>query len=345
MKTLAAVLVQQNAPLEIHELIIPPLKPGQVLVQIAYSGVCQTQLNEIRGHKGLDPYLPHTMRHEASGTILDVGANVKKVKKGDRVVVSWLKGMGADVPNTIYESSDGRKIQSGAVSTFMEKAVVSENRVIPIPEAMPLKEAALLGCAIPTGAGVIFNEMQIKAGNSIAIFGIGGVGLSAILAARYLGAAPLIAIDVVAEKLEKAKALGATHAIDASAEDVVKAIQQITENQGVDFSLESAGRKDTMELAFHSLKASKSLCVIAGNAPKGQLIQIDPFDLIRGRRIIGTWGGASSIDRDIPHYVSLFQNKSLPLAELISHQVELSKINELMKLLELGKISRGIITF
>jgi len=345
MKTLAAVLVQQNEPLELLELKIPSLKSGQVLVQIAYSGVCQTQLNEIRGHKGPDQYLPHTMGHEASGTVLEVGSAVKKVKPGDRVVLSWIKGTGADEPNTVYEASDGRKVQSGAISTFLEKAIISENRIIPIPNTMPLKEAALLGCAIPTGAGVIFNEMNVKPGQSVAIFGIGGVGLSAILAARHLQANPLIAIDVIDEKLKKAKQLGATHAINAKTQDVVKTIQEITGGPGVDFSLECAGRKDTMETAFNALKPSKSLCVIAGNAPKGHHIQLDPFDLIRGKRIIGTWGGNSSIDKDVTNYINLFQNKSFPMGELISHEVGLKDINHLMKLLEKGEVYRGMIAF
>jgi S-(hydroxymethyl)glutathione dehydrogenase / alcohol dehydrogenase len=344
MKTLAAVLEQQNMPLKIMELTIPALKAGQVLVQIAYSGVCQTQLNEIRGHKGPDPYLPHTMGHEASGTVLEIGENVKKVKPGDRVVLSWLKGSGADVPNTLYQC-DGRNVQSGAISTFMEKAVVSENRVIPISSKMPLREAALLGCAIPTGAGVVFNEMNLQAGQSFAVFGVGGVGLSAILAARYLKAAPLIAVDISDEKLQKAQQMGATHLINAAKVDAVQAIREITSKQGVDFALESAGVKKAMEQAFQALKAPKGLCIIAGNAPKGDWIQLDPYDLIKGKRIIGTWGGDSQIDRDIPRYVDLFVNRSMPLGDLVSHEVSLSEINTLMDMLLQGKVSRGMIRF
>lgn len=344
MKTLAAVLEQQNQPLQILELTIPSLKAGQVLVKIAYSGVCQTQLNEIRGHKGADPYLPHTMGHEASGTVIEIGSGVTKVKPNDRVVISWLKGSGADEPSTSYECN-GKVVRSGAVSTFLEKAVVSENRVIPLPDGMPLREAALLGCAIPTGAGVVFNEMNLQRGQSLAVFGVGGIGLSAILAAKHLGASPLIAIDVEEEKLQKAKSLGATHCINAKTEDVVAKVQEITGNAGVDFSLESAGKKETMEKAFQSVKAPKGLCVIAGNAPKGHFISLDPFDLIRGKRIIGTWGGDTVIDRDVPLYVDLFRKTSWPIGQLISHEVKLTEINELIKLLEHGKVARGMIAF
>lgn len=344
MKTLAAVLEQQNQPLQLLELTLPPLRAGQVLVKIAYSGICQTQLNEIRGHKGADPYLPHTMGHEASGTVLEIGSSVTKVKPGDRVVISWLRGKGAEESNTTYEHN-GRAVRSGAVSTFLEKAIISENRVIPLPEGIPLKEAALLGCAIPTGAGVVFNEMNLQKGQSLAIFGVGGIGLSAIVAAKYLDASPLIAVDIQEEKLQKAKLLGATHCINAKTEDVVAKIQEITANTGVDFALESAGRKETMEKAFQSVKSPKGLCVIAGNVPKGDFIQLDPFDLIRGKRIIGTWGGNTSIDRDVPRYVDLYRNASWPIEHLISHEIKLTEINELIKLLEQGKVARGMIAF
>lgn len=344
MKTWAAVLEQQNAPLQILELTIPPLKKGQVLVQIAYSGVCQAQLNEIRGHKGPDAYLPHTLGHEASGVVLEVGSHVTKVRPGDRVVASWLKGSGAEESSTVYEYQ-GKSVQSGAVSTFLEKAIISENRLIPIPASMPLKEAALLGCAIPTGAGAVFNEMRLEEGQSIAVFGVGGIGLSAILAAKHKKAHPIIAIDVVEEKLQKAISLGATHTINPKTGDVLRQVRDIAGKQGVDFALESAGRKDSMELAFQVVKAPKGLAVIAGNVPVGQNISIDPFDLIRGKRLIGTWGGGSQIDRDVSYYVSLFQEKAMPIGALISHEVQLSQINELMHLLEQGKVLRGIVSF
>lgn len=343
-KTLAAVLEQQNAPLSLCELSIPLLKKGQVLVQIAYSGVCQTQLNEIRGYKGPDHFLPHTLGHEGSGVVLEIGEGVEKVKTGDRVVLSWIKGKGHEVSNAVYADGN-RMVQSGAISTFMEKAIISENRVIPIPREMPLREAALLGCAIPTGAGVIFNEMALKEGQSIAVFGAGGVGLSAILAARSLGAFPIIAVDLYDEKLEIAKLLGATHTINAKNENVSDSVRQHTDGKGVDFALESAGSRVAMEAAFASLKPSQGLCILAGNIPKGQRIELDPFDLIRGRQIRGTWGGKTSIESDISRYTDLFLRGSFPLVPLISHEFPLAQINEFMKEFEKGRAARGLIAF
>jgi S-(hydroxymethyl)glutathione dehydrogenase/alcohol dehydrogenase len=210
METKAAVLFKINQPLRIIDLEIPNIKPGQVLVDIKYSGICHSQLNEIKGLKGEDKYLPHTLGHEGSGIVLEVGQNVKKVKPGDHVVLTWINGGGADVPSTIYNSSEG-SINSGPISTFMEKTVISENRLVPIPKEMPLKVAALLGCAMPTGAGIVSNNAKLNAGDSIAVFGVGGIGLSAILAASAIGAEKIIAVDIEEEKLELSKEIGATH--------------------------------------------------------------------------------------------------------------------------------------
>lgn len=343
MKTLAAVLTRQNHPLEILELEIPPLKTGQVLVKMAYSGLCHSQLNEIKGLKGEDPYLPHTLGHEGSGTVEEIGEGVTKVKPGDPVVLSWIKGTGLEVPGCVYGASWG-SVNSGAISTFMTYTVVSENRLIPLPLTMPLKEAALLGCALPTGAGVVKNEMQVQSHHSFAVFGVGGVGMSALLAAKLARANPLIAVDISPQKLEQASAMGATHTVAACEVDPLSEILKITQGKGVDFAFESAGKKHVMEQAFRALKAP-GLCVLAGNLPKGEQISLDPFELIRGKRIAGTWGGKSQIDQDIPYYISRFFQGELNLSSLITDLAPLSEINVLFKELEAGRVGRALIHF
>lgn len=337
MKTKAAVLVKQRAPLEIWELEIPVLKEGQVLVEMAYSGVCHSQLNEINGLKGEDRFLPHTLGHEGAGVVLEIGAKVKKVAPGDTVVLSWIKGTGIDVPSCKYG-----EVNSGAISTFLTLAVISENRLIRIPKEMPLREAALLGCAIPTGAGVVRNEMGVKAGESFAVFGVGGVGLSALLAAKAAHASPIIAVDVHESKLKKAAACGATHVVNAAQVDPKEAILTLTEGRGVDYVFESAGKREAMETAFSSLKAP-GLCVLAGNLPLGEKISIDPFDLIRGKRIMGTWGGRSNIDQDVAHYSALYLRNEIDLNLLITHEYPLDEINTLVSELEKGRVGRGLI--
>ncbi len=163
MKTKAAVLVNLPSLLEIWEFDSSSLKAGQVLVEMAYSGICHSQLNEIIGLKGEDHFLPHTLGHEGSGVVSEIGRGVSKVKPGDHVVLSWIKGEGQNAPGCQYQSACG-EVNSGAISTFLTHAVISENRLVAIPKQMPLREAALLGCAIPTGAGVVRNEMKLQAG-------------------------------------------------------------------------------------------------------------------------------------------------------------------------------------
>jgi S-(hydroxymethyl)glutathione dehydrogenase/alcohol dehydrogenase len=340
--TTAAVLAELGAPLRIIELGVPELKQGQVLVQVAYSGLCHSQLHEIRGRKGPDKFLPHTLGHEGAGIVIATGAGVCKVAVGDHVVLTWIKGLGADVSSSKYRSSEG-VINSGAISTFTQYAVVSENRVVPINKDMPLRTAALLGCAFPTGGGIVNNTVRIQPGQSIAVFGVGGIGLSAIIAAVALGASPVIAIDVHQQKLEQALTFGATHIIDAVAQDPVAAILDITSGRGVDVAVEAAGRIGTIESAYKSVRMRGGLCIVAGNVPHGEKISIDPFDLINGRGIVGSWGGDTDPDRDIPLYVEQYMRGDLPLDRLISHEFSLGAIDHAFSLLEQGQVMRAII--
>ncbi|MCX5712624.1 MAG: zinc-binding dehydrogenase [Candidatus Omnitrophica bacterium] len=343
MKTLAAVLSEINKPLKIEELSIPQPRDGQALVKIAYSGICHSQLNEIRGLRGEDKFLPHTLGHEGSGIVEAAGAGVKKVKAGDRVVLTWIKGIGADIPSSSYKNKDGLTVNSGAISTFMTRTIISENRLVKIPDEMPLREAALLGCAIPTGAGIVINMMDISRRNSIAIFGMGGIGLSALLAAKIKGASVIIAIDVSEDRLKQASLFGATHTLNAANENVIERIMKITDKKGVDYSIESAGRKEVMETAFKSVHNGGGLCIIAGNLAHGQTIQMDPFDLIRGKRIIGTWGGQTQPDRDIPVYTGWALSGKLDLKRLICRTYALKEINGAIDYAEQHAVGRVLI--
>lgn len=342
-QTKAAVLFETSKPLQLVTLTIPDLRPGQVLVDVAYSGVCHTQLLEVRGKRGPDRYLPHTLGHEASGRVLEVGAGVTKVKPGDRVVLSWIKGSGANVGSTVYGSSEG-PVNSGSITTFLRHTVTCESCVTPIAEAMPLREAALLGCSIPTGAGIIFNKARVHPGSSVAVFGVGGIGLSAVLAASLMNATTIIGVDVFDHKLEQARLVGATHLINANQQDALASILQITGGRGVDYAIEAVGRRETMETALRAVRDSGGLCVVAGNLPYGERISIDPFDLIRGRQIVGTWGGETQPDRDIPLYVDLYLAGKLKLGALITDEYRLEEINQALEDLEQGKVGRALIS-
>lgn len=341
-QTGAVVLCEPGGPLRLETLSIPDLKPGQVLVDVAYSGVCHTQLLEARGKRGVDCFLPHTLGHEGSGIVAEVGEGVAKVKPGDRVVLSWIKGSGADVLSTVYQSPSGC-INSGAISTFMRQTITCENRVTPIANLMPLREAALLGCALPTGAGIILNTAKVRPGSSVAVFGVGGIGQSAVLAASLMNARIIIAVDVVDHKLDQVQGLGATHVVNSRWQDPQEAILEITNGNGVDYAVESAGQRETVEAAFRAVRDNGGVCVVAGNLPYGERISIDPFDLIKGKRIVGTWGGETQPDRDIPLYANLYLDGKLALAALITAEYSLEEINQALDDLERGALGRLLV--
>ena len=345
MKTKAAVLVRTGEPLVIKELNLPELKPGQVAVKLAFSGICHTQLGEVRGKRGPDKYLPHTLGHEGSGTVIATGPEVTKVKPGDPVVLTWIKGAGADVPSTTYTDEAGNPVNSGAISTFMHHTVTCESKLVPIRPDMPLLEAALLGCAVPTGCGIIKNSANLKKGGRAAVFGIGGIGAGAVLGAVMAGASQVIAVDIVPEKLTKAQELGATHCVNAGEKDPVSAIMEITGSQGVDLAVEAVGSVAVMAAAFKSVKNFGGLCVVAGNPEPGKTVCLDPYDLIRGKRIMGTWGGETDPDKDIPLYADAYLAGGLNLKALVSRTYDLEDINQALDDLESGKILRAMVCF
>jgi S-(hydroxymethyl)glutathione dehydrogenase / alcohol dehydrogenase len=194
MKTRAAVLYNLNEPLVVEELEIPDLKFGQVLVKMAFSGVCHSQLMEARGKRGSDRFLPHLLGHEGSGIVVKVGEGVRKVKVDDPVVLTWIKSKGVDCGGTQY-LKDNTIINAGAVTTFSDYAVVSENRCVKLEEGVPMDLASLFGCAVLTGAGMVLNTMHPMPENSIVIWGVGGIGLSAVMAAKLCQCAKIIAVD------------------------------------------------------------------------------------------------------------------------------------------------------
>ncbi|HEY4254759.1 MAG TPA: zinc-binding dehydrogenase [Chlamydiales bacterium] len=338
MQTQAAILVEQNR-IVIDEISLPPLKPGQVLVEIKYSGVCHTQLLEVRGHRGHDAYLPHCLGHEGSGIVLEVGAKVEKVKPGDTVILSWIKGSGNNVAGSVFDWK-GQKVNAGAITTFSRHSVVSENRLTVVPSDFPLKEAALLGCAIPTGLGVVLNTAQPKAGESLAVFGCGGIGLCALLGAQVVGCVPRIAIDLNPQKLALAKSLGATHCINASEEDPVAAIQKIGP---LDYAIEASGSPIAMSQALQSIRAQGGTAVIVGNARFGQQLSIDPKEFNQGKRILGTWGGDNQPDLHFPRYCNLIRYGHLQMAPFTKHVYSLGQIDQALQDLESGLVLRPLL--
>lgn len=341
MQTTAAVLVETGRPLELAELATPELRPGQVLVEIAFSGVCHTQLLECRGHRGDDPYLPHCLGHEASGTVIEAGSDVSRCRPGDPVILSWIKAGGIDVPGTTYDWN-GRVVNSGGVTTFGRHAVVSENRVTPVPAGFDLRDAALVGCAVATGAGAVFNTAAVQPGERVAVFGIGGVGLCAVMAAKAAHAETVIAVDVNGKRLEAALQSGATTAINASTDDPVAAIRDLHPD-GVDAAIEASGRVAVMRQALQSVRPRGGRAVIVGNARHGETLSLDPREFNQGKRLLGTWGGDTDPDRDFPRYCELIDNGAFDLTLLRAAVYPLTEINTAIDDLEAGRVLRPLV--
>ncbi len=339
MKTRAAILWKSNQPLIIDEVEIPSLKRGQVLVKIFYSGICRAQYNEIIALKGPDKFLPHLLGHEASGEVVDYGAGITKVKKGDTVCLSWIKGKGLDGINSQYKFGS-RVINAGGVTTFSDYAVVSENRITRIAKNTDRKVAAIVGCAVLTGSGIINNTLKAQQGKSLVVFGAGGVGLNVIMAAHAKGLNPIVAVDINPKKLIFAKNLGATHVLTANSQ-IIKKLFTICPN-GFDFAVDASGNKTAMEAGF-SVIANHGVMAIAGNLGINEKISIHPFDLIKGKRIIGTWGGESLPDRDVPIYLKNFNSGKLPIDQLITHTFKLEDINKAFSQLTNAHAGRIII--
>ena len=340
MKTRAAILWQSHKPLVIDELEIPLLKRGQVLVKILYSGICRAQYNEMIALKGPDKFLPHLLGHEASGFVVDTALGVSKVKNNDYVCLTWIKGLGLDALNSQY-NLNGHIINAGAVTTFSDYAVVSENRVVKITKTAPADIAAIVGCAIATGCGIMNNTLNAAKNSSVIVFGVGGIGLSIILGAKQRGCSTIVAVDLLDSKLKFAKRLGATHLINATKSSVLKSISAILP-QGADYAVDASGNKTAMETAFASIK-TKGICVIAGNLGKDEKIELHPFELIKGKRILGTWGGETQPDRDIPAYLKAYARGILPINKMITHRFPLEDINKAFDVLIKGEAGRIVL--
>jgi S-(hydroxymethyl)glutathione dehydrogenase / alcohol dehydrogenase len=341
MKTTAALLVQTGTPLVLTEIDIPALKPGQVLVEIAYSGACGTQVMEWRGDKGEDKWVPHCLGHEGTGTVLETGSAVTKVKAGDKVVLSWIKGSGIEAGGAVYAWGE-KKVNAGGVTTFQRHAVVSENRLTPLPAELPMDLAVLLGCAAPTGMGAVYNVLKAQPGDVVAVFGTGGVGLHAVMATALVGAMPIIAIDPNPTRRALAPLYGATHVIDPATTDALTEIKKIVP-QGVDIAVESSGVPAAMEMAFNATRQQGGRAVVIGNARQGAMLSLNPSVFNHGKSLMGTWGGDSVPDRDYGRYARLLGAGRFPVRNLLSKPYALEQADQALQDLASGKIGRPLI--
>jgi S-(hydroxymethyl)glutathione dehydrogenase/alcohol dehydrogenase len=339
MKFKAAILVELKQPLVIEEIESPPLRFGQVLVKILCSGLCGAQLNEIEGAKGPDKFLPHLLGHEATATVVECGEGVTTVKPGDRVVCHWRKGAGLQAPTPAYSSKSFPKINSGWVTTFSEYSIVSENRVTKVPSDFDPEAGALLGCAVTTALGVIHNNARLGIGESIAVFGTGGVGLNIVQFAAKVSAYPIIGIDLHDHKLELARKLGATHTLNARQGDLREAIRKIAGPQGVDVAIENTGVADVIETAYE-VTAPQGRVILVGVPPKAaRHPSFYTLPLHFKKVLTGSEGGDCRPEIDIPKLVRLCQTGRLDLRDLVSRRYRLDQINDAIDDLKNGRVA------
>lgn len=340
-KAKAAILSRSREPLVLDEIEFPDeLGVGQALVKILHTSICGAQLNEIAAVKGPDKFLPHLLGHEASGRVIEVGPGVTNVKAGDTVVLHWRPSLGIQSQPASYRWA-GQNLNAGWVTTFNEYAVISENRMTAIPADTDLKIAPLFGCAVTTAAGVITNDAKVKLGESIVVFGTGGVGLPIVQFASLAGANPVIAVDVLQGKLTMARERGATHTIEAKAGvDLAAEVRKIVGAKGPDKVIETTGAKAVIEMAY-DLTHPDGTCVLVGVPSEKVTIYTLPIHF--NKVLTGSHGGDAMPHIDIPRILKLVQAGRISFAGIITHEFPLDKINEALDVVRSGAAGRVLL--
>ena len=338
----AAILVKQNSPLIVDQIKFPnKLLFGQVLVKIDVSGICGSQIGEINGAKGEDKYLPHLLGHEGSGIVKQIGPGVTKFKEGDRVVLHWKVGSGIQSKPPIYEWRNNN-LNAGWVTTFNSYSIVSENRCTKIPKETKPYIGSLLGCAITTGFGVIENNAKLKMGESIVVFGAGGIGLSIIQGALSVSASTIIAVDIHKNRLQLAKKIGATHVICSYEEDPFEKIENILGTNKLDVFIDNTGIAKIIEKGYSIIKNDGRL-ILVGVPRKGDNINIFSLPLHFGKIITGSYGGECNPDKDIPRYLKHINSNNLNMNHLISKYFKIEEINEAIECMQNGETSGRVL--
>ena len=360
-KCRAAILLEPNQPLIVDEVEFPDPAPDQVLVKLFASGVCHSQLHTMRRPARPGQPLPALLGHESTGMVAAHGRDVRHVKEGDHVITTWVdrNNSTTDQPLVAHALNDrtqsiaswrGKEVSHSA-ATWAEYAVAQERMVVALPKDVPTDVTAIIGCAVMTGAGAIINTLQVRPGQSVAVFGAGGIGLCAIAAAAAVDAHPIIAIDVTEEKLAFAGRFGASDLINANEAEPVQAIRDLT-NRGVDYAIDAIGLPQTQEQILRATKMGfpgfyrGGTALLIGITPPNARAILDTSLFIGSRNFTRTSGGDCRPDRDFPLFINWYREGKLKLDELVTRRYALEQINEAVEDLEHGRIlGRAIITY
>lgn len=364
----AAVLYDIDETVRVEELELGEPQAGEVRVRVKAAGVCHSDLSVINGT--LPVPLPAVLGHEGAGIVEAVGEGVTRVKPGDHVIFNWvascqdcfycnsgrpdvcdaafdLQVTGAMRDGTTRFRKNGEPIYHfSATSCMAEAVVVPEAGVIPIRSDVPMDRAALVGCAVTTGYGAVFNTAGVKPGSSVAVIGCGGVGLNVIQSAKLANASLIIAIDISPAKLELARHFGATHLVNASqTDDLYTPVLDLTEGRGVDYAFEVIGRPQSIADAY-GITRKAGMAVVVGVAAPHLEVSLNAFSLpSQSKLLTGSWYGQSVPDRDIPRILDLYMEGKLDLDSLVTATYPLEQINEAFDALRSGAAVRSIITF
>ena len=350
MKTRAAIDVGYGQRLVVDELEVPDPKPDQVVVKLFSSGICHSQLHQMHNPKSSRPMV---LGHEGTGVVTHVGADVTHLIEGDHAIVTWVprtptRGQPTPVPSGVTYREE--PVHADVVYTWGEDVLASGDSVVPISKEDPVDLSSIVGCAVLTGAGAVMYTAKVRPGDAVAVFGVGGVGLSAIRMAAILNAYPIIAVDLRDDKLEFAKEFGATHRVNAAEVNAVEAVVDIS-GGGVDFAFDAIGVRATNEQILPSTRGGGSgadnhggMAVLIGIP--GNEMTLDPRLFMNAQRQFRGSLGATYPDKDFPMYLRWYREGKFPLDKLVTRRYKLDEINEACDALTAGEIlGRAIIEY
>ena len=354
----AAVMYGVDQPLVIEEIDVDDPRPTEVIVRTSATGVCHSDLHFMEGKYPMQ--CPAVLGHESAGVVERAGDEVERVRPGDRVVVAFVASCG-HCPNCVQGrpflcvntnrlGRDDRLSLGGApvtqfagMSAFAERQLVSENALVRVPDDVPMEAAALVGCSVMTGVGAATNTARVRAGETVAVVGCGGVGLNVIQGAVAAGASRVIAVDMVESKLAAAREFGATDVIDASAGDPVAQVKELVRG-GVDYAFEAIGLTQTAEQCFEMAKRG-GRAVIVGMLPFDSVVRLPGAAFLSEKGMIGSFYCSTRQTHDMAWLMELYRQGRLKIDELISRRYELAQINEAYDALKNGEVNRSVILF
>lgn len=356
----AAVCYEFGQPLEIEELTIDPPQTGEVKVKLAATAICHSDVHLIRGEWGGD--LPVVAGHESAGIVAAVGPGVNTVQPGDHVVVSLLRSCGrcffcqtgspynchgvfALQSESRLRNGRGQRVHHGInTASFAEYTIVEQSQCVKIPASVPLDCAALLACGVITGLGAVTNTAKIAPRSSVAVIGVGGVGLNSVQGAALAGARQVVAVDRLDNKLAAALSFGATHTVNATKEDAVPTVLKLTGDLGVDYAFVTVGSAAAVSQAFDMIRPGGTV-VVVGLPRAEDTVALNIHRMVSERHLVGSPMGSTRLSVDVPRLVELYQQGKLKLAELISGRYPLAQINAAIESMERGEALRNVIVF